>query len=94
MSALDQVAGQIIKEQGLIIGPIAWSTARRVTGLQVIDEGAGAVVLDQNRSREVVDALVHEYESLFGLAAREACREAVVSLIADLPKDQVPSSLQ
>lgn len=94
MSALDQIAGHIIKEQELIIGPIAWSTARSVHGLTVVDETSGSVSLDTAHGKEVVDALVHQYEALFGRAARETCREATVSLVADLPKEEVPASLR
>jgi hypothetical protein len=94
-TTLDKIAGQIIKEQGLIIGPIiAWSTARKINGLKLVDEKTGSVELDASRGREVVDSLVREYESLFGLAAREVCKDAAASLIAELPQDAIPSSLR
>ncbi len=94
MSVFDKIASQIIKEQGLIIGPIAWSAARKVPGLKVIDEKSASVKLDETKSPEVVDSLVHEYESLFGRAAREVCKDAAAPLLAELTLDAVPASLR
>ena len=95
MTTLDLIAGKIIKEQELIIGPLAWEEAGHVKGLHTVDKKTGEVSIEENiDKRVVIDNLVKEYEVLFGRAAREVCREAVISLVADLLPSEVPSSLK
>ncbi len=90
---LTQIAVKIIKEQALIIGPLAWSEAKKVQGLSIIDSVKGEVAFSDNDQKEVVNRLVSQYDKLFGRASREVCRDAVVSLIADLTPSEIPSSL-
>ncbi len=95
MTTLDQIAGKIIKEQELIIGPLAWEEASHVKGLHVIDQKAGSVSIDASAdNRMAIDELVHKYEILFGKAARQVCKEAAVTLLADLAPADIPSSLR
>lgn len=92
MNTFDKIALSIIKEQELIIGPQAWNEAMTVPGLSV---AGGSVSIDgQLDSKAVIDVLVNRYIDLFGRAARETCREAVVGLLADLPESDVPASLK
>ena len=93
MSILDQITTKIIKEQELIVGPLAWSEAEKVKGLQIVDSKKGEVIFSDPDQKEVVNRLVIQYERIFGRASHEVCREAVVSLIADLSPSEVPSSL-
>jgi len=37
MTIFDQISVRIIKEQELIIGPLAWEEAKKVPGLKVVD---------------------------------------------------------
>lgn len=90
MTKIEEIAVRIIREQELIIGPIAWSEARSVTGLHVVDKSS--VTIDGD-PRTTIDTLVASYERLFGRAAREACREAAASVLADLSPAEIPSSL-
>ena len=78
----------------MIIGPLAWDEARKVRGVQIIDLQKGTVEIHNGDERDVVDHLVAQYERLFGLASRVACREAVGSMIAELPPAQIPTSLK
>lgn len=95
MNTLEKIASKIIKEQELIIGPLAWDEAEHVKGLRPINKNTGEVTIEENvDKREVIDDLVEEYEVLFGRAAREVCRAAAVNLIADLPASEIPSSLK
>jgi len=94
MPTINQVASKIIKEQELVIGPLAWSEARKVTGLSVIDLQAGTVTLGSGDPKIVVDQLVGRYERLFGRASHEVCREAVATLVATMSPAEVPSSLR
>lgn len=94
MSTLDQIATRIIKEQELIVGPIAWQEAEKVHGIHVVDQKSGAVSIENGDARTVVDNLIGQYEHLFGRASREVCKEAVARLVADLSPAEVPSSLR
>lgn len=93
MNSLDHIAEKIIQEQEFIIGPLAWSEAGKVQGLN-IDQDSKEVHILSSDDKAVVDALVAQYERLFGRASHEACRQAVVSLIATLPASDIPTSLR
>ncbi len=100
MSIYHQIATRIIKEQELIIGPLAWSEARKVVGLKVIDKQAGQKDFVEfssdtpTESQEVINRLVAQYERLFGRASREVCREVVNGIIVDLQPSEIPTSLR
>lgn len=94
MTTLNQIVVRIIKEQELVIGPLAWSEATKVRGIQIIDQKNGKILFTTNDPKEAVDELVSQYEKLFGYASHEVCKEAVASLIADLAPEEVPSSLR
>lgn len=93
MTNFDQISIRIIKEQELIIGPMAWGEAKKVPGLHIIDQQKGEVSLDGD-PREVLNRLVAQYTRLFGKVSIEVCKEAVQDLLVELPKDRVPTSLQ
>jgi len=95
MDTFGQIASRIVKEQELIIGPLAWDEASQVQDLRIVDRQAGTIEIAPGTNHgKVIDNLVNRYVDLFGRAAREACREAAVSLVADLPPSEVPSSLK
>ena len=91
IGVFNQIATRIIKEQEGIIGPLAWTEAAKVSGL-TIDSGHAINVTGE--PKEVVNALVARFEQLFGKLSREVSREAVVDLTADIPAEDVPSSLK
>lgn len=91
-STTNQVASQIVKEQALIIGPIAWEEAQKVKGLKVDMESQQVTV--EGTPREVLEKLVAQYERLFGLASRDVCREAVRPLISQVPQEEIPAVLR
>lgn len=93
MSIFSQISIRIIKEQELIIGPLAWEEAKKVQGLRVVDQGKEEIALEGDE-KEAVNKLVGQYTRLFGQASTEACKDAVTDLLADLPQDQIPSALQ
>lgn len=92
MSIFDKIGIRIIKEQELIIGPVAWDEAKKVPGLSVINQKAGEITMGEDE-KQTVNNLVAQYEKLFGRASREACRQSVQDLLAELPREQVPASL-
>ena len=94
MTPLSQLALRIIKEQELIIGPLAWIEARKVAGIHVINQNAGELSIDDNNQGPIIDRLVTQYERLFGRASVEVCREAAAPLLSELSSEQIPSSLK
>ncbi|OGG53889.1 hypothetical protein A2851_03225 [Candidatus Kaiserbacteria bacterium RIFCSPHIGHO2_01_FULL_53_29] len=92
-TVLDNVVAKIIKEQELVIGPLAWAEAQKVQGLH-IDKQRGEVGISNGDPKAVVDRLVAQYERLFGKASQEVCKEAAAPLIASLSPADVPSSLR
>ena len=92
MDIFAQMAEKIIKEQETIIGPVALEQAKKVPGL-TIDPQNNTVRLEGDE-KNVVESLVGKYKDLFGLASVQVCRDAVKSVIPQLPKDQIPPSLQ
>lgn len=93
MTIYDQIALKIIKEQELLMGPVAWLQAGKVKGLHV-DGTKSAEIESGSDGTNVVNDLVGRYESLFGRAGREMCKEAASALVADLQPSQVPVSLK
>ena len=92
MEIFAQIALRIIKEQELVIGPLAWHEASKVNGLIPHPESNQVVITGEKH--DVVNRLVAQYERLFGRASREVCKEAAESLLADLPRSEVPANLQ
>lgn len=92
MSIYDQFATNIIKEQELIMGPVAWEQASRVSGLR-IDAAQHQVSIEGN-GKEVLEKLVSQYEQLFGPASREVCRDAVRPLLGQMTPEEIPAVLK
>jgi len=88
----DELAGKIINEQALIIGPIAWEQAEKVSGLR-IDLKSHEVNIEGD-TKEVLAKLVAQYEKLFGIASREVCRDAARPLLSQVPEDEIPTVLK
>lgn len=83
---------QIIKAQENIIGPLAVEQAKKVKGLTVNIQNNEIVI--SGDKKEVLGNLVKQYENMFGQASVEVCKDAVKGLLTDIPKEQLPSSLQ
>ena len=94
MSIYDQIAIKIIKEQESLMGPLAWLQAGKVTGIKIIDRQSGIISIEAKDETLVINNLVGTFESLFGRAGREVCKDAVSALIAELQPNQIPSSLK
>lgn len=92
MNIFAQLTEKIIKEQEMIIGPVALEQARKVSGI-TIDWVKKEISLEGNET-DVVEKLVEQYKRLFGQASVEVCKEAVRGLINDVPKDKVPTLLR
>jgi hypothetical protein len=93
MTIFSEISTRIIKEQEQVIGPLAWSEAGKVPGLQ-IDRTKGEAIVETNDPKSTIDRLVAQYERLFGRASEEVCREAAAPLLAKLSPTEIPSSLR
>ncbi len=87
-----QIAVRIIKEQELVIGPLAWDEAGKVPGL-TFDSSHNTVSVSGDR-KEIINRLVAQYERIFGKASHAVCHDAVKDLIASMSPEEVPSSLR
>lgn len=92
MDTLDKIAAKIIKEQELIIGPLAWDEAKKVEGL-IVSSQLGEITIEGDK-KQVIDNLVARYDRLFGRASHEVSRDAAAALLADLLPADIPVSLK
>lgn len=92
MNIFAQIVERIIKEQESIIGPIALEQANKVKGLK-INWQKHEVEIEGNET-DVVEKLVEQYEHIFGQASVEACKEAVKSILSQVPQNQIPALLR
>lgn len=88
----DQIAEKIIEKQEAIIGPIAVERAKHVSKLK-INWPQHDVDIEGN-PQAAIDELIEQYKELFGQIAVQASKEAVASILSQLPADQLPKSLQ
>lgn len=82
---------KIIQEQELVIGPLAWREAKKVSGIRI---GANNAVRVEGDSRSALTGLVRQYEGLFGPASVAVCRDAVRAMLAHVPSEDVPEILK
>lgn len=74
MAILAQIVKKIIEEQEKIVGPIALEQAKKVQGLSV--NWTNQEITFAGNEKEIVGKLVKQYESLFGRASVEVCKDA------------------
>lgn len=92
MTIFHQIAIRIIKEQERIIGPIAWSEAKKVPELLVVTPGEE--IDFKGDPKKVIDDLVARYDLLFGRASHEVCKEVSIPLLATMSPLEIPLSLR
>ena len=92
MDIFGQIAVKIIKEQELVIGPLAWVEVKKVDGLKVAD--ATQDVKLEGDKKQVIDTLVARFDRLCGSLSHKVSRGAVAGLLADLTPADIPLSLK
>ena len=85
----NKIADQIIKQQELVIGPVAWEEAKKVSGLSIKEQN----VRINGDVKKVLEALVNQYAKLFGRASIEVCKDAVKGMVANLNNKDLPAIL-
>lgn len=88
------MARRIIHEQSLIIGPIAWEEANKVTGLHALEDGDTLQIEETSKAKDVLDELVGRYQRLFGQTSVDVCKSAVSDVTAGMSKQEIPKMLQ
>lgn len=92
METILQIPIRIIKEQELVIGPLAWDEARKVAGLNV-DQSQNSVSFSGD-GKDIINRLVAQYERIFGKASHAVCHDAVQDILAEMSPEEIPSSLK
>ena len=92
MDTIFKIPIRIIKEQELVIGPLAWEEAGKVSGL-IISQTHDSVTFSGD-SKDVINRLVAQYEKIFGKTSHAVCHDSVQDIIAELSPEEVPSSLK
>lgn len=88
----EQIAEKIIEQQEAVIGPVAVDRAKLVQELKINWPQHDVDI--SGSPQTAIDELVAQYKELFGQIAVETCKDAVASILAQLPKEQQPKSLQ
>lgn len=73
MSEYEDIAAAIVSAQRGIVGDVAYSLGRRVTGLEIADDGRISIV---GNGPQVVTALVNEYSAITGPLGVRMCFNA------------------
>lgn len=91
MDILAEIAQHIVREQELIIGPLAREEANQVDDIVVRDNGTVLMLGDR---KIAINQLVARYERLFGRASVQVCRDAAAPLLPSLKFEEIPDSLR
>lgn len=88
------LVSEIISEQEMIIGPLAWDQAKKVPGLRVVEKSK--IVFTEPEPKAVVEDLVQQYAFLFGKASIQTCRLAAERIMREFAADAktLPDSLR
>ena len=84
------IALNIVKQQELVVGSLAWIEADKVSGLKVKDHDLSITADGKN----VLKALVSQYEKLFGQASVEVCKGATKAAASKIDNNLLPKILQ
>lgn len=83
----------IVAKQTSILGPtLAVAKARRVSGLEVDDNGRVAAII--GNPLKILEGLVKEYQSLSGVLAIQFCKSAISPLVSNYPNLELPAILK
>lgn len=92
MDVYAKIIVKIIQAQEAIIGPVAVEQAEHVSNL-TIDWKNTTVVVSGDQAL-VIDELVGKYKELFGQISVEVSKDAVGSLVGQLPENGLPQALK
>ena len=90
MEPYSQLISNIIKEQEVIIGPVALEQAQKIDGLEIVSV---TNIKIHGTPKVIIEKLVQQYVKLFGRASIEVCKEAVKETVPEVPKNDLPAIL-
>jgi len=93
ISIYNKILSRILKEQELILGSLAWQIAEKITGMQIRNKESFDVVI-MGDPKSVINNYVYRCERIFGSFARDASKQAVEYILADMRPDDIPERLQ
>lgn len=85
------LATNILRSQISVIGPLAIDQAKKVTGLLI--DGSNSITI-KGDGKEILANLVHQFETLFGQASVEACKDAIKETQISFSPSDLPEILQ
>jgi hypothetical protein len=83
---------RIIEEQENIIGPLAVEQAKKIQGLNVDWDNKKIIISGDKKL--ILESLAKRYESIFGQASIEYCKQIIHSMSDKIAPDQIPVLLQ
>lgn len=81
----------IIVSQQAVVGPLAIQIANKVSGLEVSSDLSRVGI--SGDEQKILENLVKKYETLFGRASVEVCKDAIRPIIAKMKDATVPQIL-
>ena len=91
MDPVAEAASRIIKEQQAIIGPVALDQAKKVSGFAITNASEIKVTGDK---KQALEALVKQFEKLFGKASIQVCKEAFEPFSEKIAPADIPEILK
>jgi hypothetical protein len=91
MDTYTHAVNQIVREQQMIIGPLALDQAKKVPGIEVT---ANKDITLNGDGKQILDNLVRQYATFFGNVSVEVCRDAIRELQPTLPTEDLPDILR
>lgn len=85
------LATNILKSQISVIGPLAIDQAKKVTGLLI--DASNSITI-KGDGKEILAKLVHQFETLFGQASVEACKDAIKETQLSISPSDLPEILR
>jgi hypothetical protein len=92
MDIYEQISAKIIQSQEGIIGPVAIERAMLVNGMTLNWDNLEVSIAGDKVT--AVEELIDQYKELFGEISVQVSKEAVKSLMLQLPADRVPHHLK
>ena len=89
----NKILSRILQEQETILGSLAWQIAEKISGIRIEDKESFKVTII-SEPKTVIDNFIFRCERIFGSFARDASKQAVAFLLAEMPMEDVPEKLR
>ena len=89
----NKILSRILQEQETILGSLAWQIAEKISGISIADKETFKVTIVSD-PKTVIDNFVFRCERVFGSFARDASKQAVAYLLAEMPLEDIPEKLR